>query len=176
METGIRCLRILRPQIFCRSQHPMRQSLFAQSTGAVKQPFLFDSWLLPRRFPRHNTTKTSTATTNSTDSPTVRKHMPPFSGQKGSQSLEQCASKPSKGRAKAKDSKSLPLPQVEKAYLLSFQCKPCKARSIHRITHHGYHKGTVLVSCPTCKQKHLISDHLKVSFPVVKASWRNREG
>jgi mitochondrial protein import protein ZIM17 len=27
---------------------------------------------------------------------------------------------------------------------------------------HGYHKGTVLITCPSCKARHVISDHLGV--------------
>ena len=48
------------------------------------------------------------------------------------------------------------------AYEITFTCKPCKHRSAHRITKQGYHKGTVLITCPECKNRHVISDHLKV--------------
>ncbi len=48
------------------------------------------------------------------------------------------------------------------AYELSFTCKPCLFRSTHRVTKHGYHHGTVLVTCPSCKNRHVIADHLKV--------------
>ena len=50
------------------------------------------------------------------------------------------------------------------SYDLTFTCSPCDKRSTHRITKQGYHKGTVLITCPECKNKHLISDHLKVSL------------
>lgn len=50
----------------------------------------------------------------------------------------------------------------EPAYELAFTCRPCGTRSSHRISHHGYHKGTVLIACPGCSSRHLISDHLKV--------------
>ena len=52
----------------------------------------------------------------------------------------------------------------EPAYELTFTCKPCATKSTHRITKHGYHKGTVLVTCPACKNRHVISDHLRVSL------------
>ncbi|KIW29954.1 uncharacterized protein PV07_05738 [Cladophialophora immunda] len=50
----------------------------------------------------------------------------------------------------------------EPSYELSFTCKPCLYRSTHRITKHGYHQGTVLVTCPSCKARHVIADHLKI--------------
>lgn len=30
------------------------------------------------------------------------------------------------------------------------------------ITKHGYHKGTILIKCPSCANRHVISDHLKI--------------
>jgi protein import protein ZIM17 len=48
------------------------------------------------------------------------------------------------------------------AYELTFTCKVCSTRSSHRISKQGYHDGTILISCPGCKNRHLISDHLKV--------------
>lgn len=50
----------------------------------------------------------------------------------------------------------------EGAYELTFTCKPCKHRSAHHITHHGYFHGSVLITCPRCKSRHVISDHLKI--------------
>lgn len=47
-------------------------------------------------------------------------------------------------------------------YLLYFTCKPCGSGSNHRISKQGYHNGTVLVTCPGCNNRHVISDHLKV--------------
>ncbi|EKG17804.1 Signal recognition particle SRP14 subunit [Macrophomina phaseolina MS6] len=45
---------------------------------------------------------------------------------------------------------------------MTFTCKVCTTRSSHKISKHGYHHGTVLISCPGCKNRHLISDHLKI--------------
>ncbi|KAI5297688.1 hypothetical protein KEM56_004615 [Ascosphaera pollenicola] len=50
----------------------------------------------------------------------------------------------------------------EPAYMITFTCKPCSQRSSHRISHHGYHKGTVLIECPGCQSRHVVSDHLKI--------------
>lgn len=47
-------------------------------------------------------------------------------------------------------------------YQLTFTCKPCLTRSQHVVSKQGYHQGTVLISCPNCKARHLISDHLKI--------------
>ena len=47
-------------------------------------------------------------------------------------------------------------------YFLYFTCKPCGSGSNHRISKQGYHSGTVLVTCPGCNNRHIISDHLKV--------------
>ncbi|KAF2743871.1 zf-DNL-domain-containing protein, partial [Sporormia fimetaria CBS 119925] len=48
------------------------------------------------------------------------------------------------------------------AYELTFTCKKCSTRSSHRVSKQGYHHGTVLIGCPGCKNRHLISDHLKI--------------
>jgi protein import protein ZIM17 len=48
------------------------------------------------------------------------------------------------------------------SYELTFTCNVCKTRSSHRLSKQGYHKGTILITCPDCKNRHLISDHLKV--------------
>ncbi|KAI4155599.1 MAG: hypothetical protein LQ340_000892 [Diploschistes diacapsis] len=56
-------------------------------------------------------------------------------------------------------------PQVRRdvpAYKITFTCKPCLTRATHRMSKQGYHKGTVLITCPNCKARHLISDHLKI--------------
>jgi mitochondrial protein import protein ZIM17 len=50
----------------------------------------------------------------------------------------------------------------EPAYRITFTCNPCKQRSSHQISKHGYHKGTVLIQCPHCSNRHIISDHLGI--------------
>lgn len=48
------------------------------------------------------------------------------------------------------------------AYEMTFTCKKCQTRSSHRVSKQGYYHGTVLITCPGCKNRHLISDHLKI--------------
>ncbi|OKL61544.1 hypothetical protein UA08_03452 [Talaromyces atroroseus] len=50
----------------------------------------------------------------------------------------------------------------EPAYRIVFTCKPCGHRSDHQMSKHGYHKGTVLITCPSCQARHVISDHLGI--------------
>ncbi|KAF2835699.1 zf-DNL-domain-containing protein, partial [Patellaria atrata CBS 101060] len=45
---------------------------------------------------------------------------------------------------------------------MSFTCRKCHERSSHKVSKQGYHHGTVLITCTGCKNKHLISDHLKI--------------
>jgi hypothetical protein len=59
---------------------------------------------------------------------------------------------------------STPRPDVP-SYQMIFTCKKCDERSAHTISKQGYHHGTVLVTCPGCKNRHLVSDHLKVLRP-----------
>ena len=54
--------------------------------------------------------------------------------------------------------------EQEPAYQITFTCKPCGQRSSHRMSKQGYHHGTVLISCPSCKNRHVISDHLNIFF------------
>ncbi|PMD18073.1 zf-DNL-domain-containing protein [Hyaloscypha hepaticicola] len=51
-------------------------------------------------------------------------------------------------------------PQPE--YEMSFTCRPCSTRSTHRVSKQGYHYGSVLITCPECKNRHVISDHLNI--------------
>lgn len=55
-------------------------------------------------------------------------------------------------------------PEKPPAYELTFTCKPCKHRSTHRVSKQAYHKGSVLITCPECSNRHIMSDHLKVRF------------
>lgn len=54
--------------------------------------------------------------------------------------------------------------KTEEAYRIKFTCKPCGHRSSHRMSKQGYHRGTVLIQCPSCQSRHIMSDHLGVFF------------
>lgn len=59
----------------------------------------------------------------------------------------------------------LPKPEPREevpSYEMTFTCKACTTRSSHRMSKQGYHHGTILITCPGCKNRHLIADHLKV--------------
>lgn len=65
----------------------------------------------------------------------------------------------------------LPKPEPREevpSYEMTFTCKACSTRSSHRMSKQGYHHGTILITCPGCKNRHLIADHLKVhKLPLV---------
>jgi mitochondrial protein import protein ZIM17 len=48
------------------------------------------------------------------------------------------------------------------SYQLTFTCKVCEHRSSHNVSKQGYHKGSVLITCPSCHNRHVISDHLRI--------------
>ncbi|TDZ12801.1 Uncharacterized protein C8034_v006565 [Colletotrichum sidae] len=47
-------------------------------------------------------------------------------------------------------------------YQLDFTCVPCDTRSRHKVSKQGYHYGSVLITCPSCRNRHVISDHLNI--------------
>ncbi|KAI5926631.1 DNL zinc finger-domain-containing protein [Camillea tinctor] len=51
---------------------------------------------------------------------------------------------------------------AEPHYQLRFTCVPCSHRSTHVVSKQGYHKGSVLITCPECRNRHIISDHLNI--------------
>uniref|UniRef100_A0A8H7N9V7 DNL-type domain-containing protein n=1 Tax=Bionectria ochroleuca TaxID=29856 RepID=A0A8H7N9V7_BIOOC len=56
-----------------------------------------------------------------------------------------------------------PRPDIKNAYYqLSFTCVPCGHRSHHNVSKQGYHTGSTLITCPECRNRHVISDHLGI--------------
>ncbi|KAK9457780.1 zf-DNL-domain-containing protein [Dipodascopsis uninucleata] len=54
------------------------------------------------------------------------------------------------------------IPVDKPTYNITFTCKVCQHRSSHFMSHQAYHSGTVLIKCPSCNNRHLIADHLKI--------------
>lgn len=82
---------------------------------------------------------------------------------------ESSASPESSQGAAASPSETIPAGEEAEApkaprpeYHLSFTCRPCGERSNHVISKQGYHHGSVLVTCPGCKNRHVISDNLNI--------------
>ncbi|KAK3300767.1 DNL zinc finger-domain-containing protein [Chaetomium fimeti] len=88
----------------------------------------------------------STPTTTATSTPTSTPSSQPDPAEPQSQPQQQAA----------------PNIRQQPHYELTFTCRPCDTRSRHRVSKQGYHHGSVLIACPSCKNRHVISDHLRI--------------
>ncbi|KYK58561.1 DNL zinc finger protein [Drechmeria coniospora] len=55
-----------------------------------------------------------------------------------------------------------PRPRNAPYYQITFTCVPCGHRSHHNVSKQAYHKGSTLITCPGCRNRHVISDHLNI--------------
>ncbi|KAI0538096.1 DNL zinc finger-domain-containing protein [Xylaria digitata] len=69
---------------------------------------------------------------------------------------------PAKGHGSSSPDPATPRKQLEPHYQLTFTCVPCTNRSTHIVSKQGYHKGSVLITCPSCRNRHVISDNLNI--------------
>ncbi|RIA97090.1 DNL zinc finger-domain-containing protein, partial [Glomus cerebriforme] len=44
--------------------------------------------------------------------------------------------------------------------IIAFTCKVCSFRSTKTMSKHSYNHGVVIIQCSSCKNRHLIADHL----------------
>ncbi|CAK7226561.1 hypothetical protein SCUCBS95973_006241 [Sporothrix curviconia] len=61
-------------------------------------------------------------------------------------------------------------------YELTFTCLPCGTRSSHKVSKQGYHQGSVLIACPECRNRHIISDHLGIFGGLTKGGSEGTRG
>lgn len=69
---------------------------------------------------------------------------------------------PAQDDASSSPDSTIPRKQLEPHYRLTFTCVPCTERSTHIVSKQGYHKGSVLITCPSCRNRHVISDNLNI--------------
>ena len=85
-----------------------------------------------------------------------------------SQSQDKSSSTPNASQKPLTDRVSSPSSQPTEPrpgkpeYQITFTCSPCGARSSHRVSKQGYHYGSTLITCPECRNRHIISDHLNI--------------
>eukprot|EP00920_Eleutheroschizon_duboscqi_P017647 GHVT01042084.1.p1 GENE.GHVT01042084.1~~GHVT01042084.1.p1 ORF type:complete len:292 (+),score=57.30 GHVT01042084.1:482-1357(+) len=53
------------------------------------------------------------------------------------------------------------LPNLPGQYLMVFTCGKCNHRTSKRFSKHAYHRGVVIVQCPSCESRHLVADRLR---------------
>ncbi|KXX80805.1 Mitochondrial protein import protein ZIM17 [Madurella mycetomatis] len=126
-----------------------RQSIL-QSQRRQQPPFIRLAHSIPRpRNPSQFQEQQQSASTSSSSTT-------PSDQQQQGQATPQTPS--SSGESEAKK----PNVRQQPHYELTFTCRPCGHRSRHVVSKQGYHHGSVLIACPGCRNRHVISDHLRI--------------
>lgn len=139
-QTICSLIRTLRPAIRPHHIHatPFARRTLLSQPGGFKARFTTSPTATPPQ--SDATTSSSPSTSSPTDGPQHAQYSPPS----------------------LRSPRTLRRGRKEPTYQLTFTCKPCKHRSSHDMSRQGYHHGTVLITCPECTSRHVISDHLKV--------------
>ena len=124
--------------------------------------------------PRATSTATTATATLTSTTPSASAFIPIFASNAAARRLAHSIPKPppviprdpsdSPSDAKSEGSRP-PVPEgkgAEPYYQLSFTCVPCGHRSHHNVSKQGYHTGSTLITCPECRNRHVISDHLGI--------------
>ncbi|KAL2217607.1 putative mitochondrial import protein Zim17 [Thermoascus aurantiacus ATCC 26904] len=144
-----------------------------RASTALMQALRGQSRLLPRTAASSPISRLSQPLSQSIQSPlsstsAFRRRIPYISGTFRYNSTSESSSRPLTDRTSTEAEDAAYAEQnrlrreQEPAYQITFTCKPCGHRSSHIMSKHGYHKGTVLITCPSCRNRHVISDHLGI--------------
>lgn len=130
-----------------------RQNLL-QSQRRQQPPFIRLAHSIPRPrnpSPFQEQQQPAPATSSSSTTPSDQQQQ-----QQGQATTPQTPSSPGESEAKKPNVRQQP------HYELTFTCRPCGHRSRHAVSKQGYHHGSVLIACPGCRNRHVISDHLRI--------------
>ncbi|GAB1310764.1 Mitochondrial protein import protein ZIM17 [Madurella fahalii] len=144
----------------------LRQNLL-QPQRRQQLPFIRLAHSIPRpRNPspfkeQQKSTPTSSASSATTTTTTSSSTNPSEQQQPSPTHQTPSSSSPPSSSAGGSDAKK-PNVRQQPHYELTFTCRPCGHRSRHAVSKQGYHHGSVLIACPGCRNRHVISDHLRI--------------